>query len=147
MNGKYEARNRFKVSFHARTERVGGDVDGVATYPATKGLNSTRIAALGDSLRLIFAELRGNRTEVGDVAALTLDGLVEELLSYADRLRPMVADTALVLNQALDAGQTETDAFGDLLKDLERQGLIKVEGRELVLQPGFERAHSGRFAA
>jgi hypothetical protein len=27
-----------------------------------------------------------------------------------------------------------------MLKDLERQGLIKVEGRELVLQPGFEKA-------
>ncbi|MGZ4579339.1 MAG: adenylosuccinate synthase [Nocardioidaceae bacterium] len=32
--------------------------------------------------------------------------VVEELLSYADRLRPMVADTSLLLNQALDAGET-----------------------------------------
>ena len=32
--------------------------------------------------------------------------MVEELLSYADRLRPMVADTSLLLNRALDEGKT-----------------------------------------
>jgi adenylosuccinate synthase len=35
--------------------------------------------------------------------AIEVDEIVNNLLSYADRLRPMVADTALVLNQALDA--------------------------------------------
>ncbi|HTZ43675.1 MAG TPA: adenylosuccinate synthase [Jatrophihabitans sp.] len=38
--------------------------------------------------------------------ALEVDAVVEELLSYADRLRPMVADTALLLQQALDDGKT-----------------------------------------
>jgi adenylosuccinate synthase len=38
--------------------------------------------------------------------AITVDEIVEELLKYAERLRPMVADTGLVLNQALDAGKT-----------------------------------------
>lgn len=38
--------------------------------------------------------------------AITVDEVVDELLSYADRLRPMVADTALELNRALDAGKT-----------------------------------------
>ena len=38
--------------------------------------------------------------------AITVDSVVEELLSYVDRLRPMVADTSLLLNQALDNGQT-----------------------------------------
>ena len=38
--------------------------------------------------------------------AIEADAVVEELLSYADRLRPMVADTSLLLNQALDAGKT-----------------------------------------
>ena len=38
--------------------------------------------------------------------AITVDEIVNDLLSYAHRLRPMVADTGLVLNQALDAGQT-----------------------------------------
>jgi adenylosuccinate synthase len=38
--------------------------------------------------------------------ALEVSAVVEDLLSYADRVRPMVADTALLLHQALDAGQT-----------------------------------------
>jgi adenylosuccinate synthase len=38
--------------------------------------------------------------------AITVEETVEELLEFAERLRPMVADTALVLNQALDAGKT-----------------------------------------
>ena len=37
--------------------------------------------------------------------AITVDEVVEEFLAYADRLRPMVADTALVLGEALDARQ------------------------------------------
>jgi adenylosuccinate synthase len=37
--------------------------------------------------------------------AVSVDEVVEELLSYADRLRPMVVDTALLLSQALDAGK------------------------------------------
>jgi adenylosuccinate synthase len=38
--------------------------------------------------------------------AITVDEIVDNLLSYAERLRPMVADTALDLNRALDAGKT-----------------------------------------
>jgi adenylosuccinate synthase len=38
--------------------------------------------------------------------AIHADEVVGELLSYAERLRPLVADTALDLNQALDAGKT-----------------------------------------
>jgi adenylosuccinate synthase len=38
--------------------------------------------------------------------AVEVDAVVEELLSYVDRVRPMVADTALLLNQALDRGET-----------------------------------------
>ena len=37
--------------------------------------------------------------------AISLDDVVEELLSYRDRLRPMVADTSFLLAQALDAGK------------------------------------------
>jgi len=36
--------------------------------------------------------------------AITCDEIVEDLLSYADRLRPLVADTSQLLNDALDAG-------------------------------------------
>ena len=38
--------------------------------------------------------------------AVTADAVVEDLLTHADRLRPMVADTGLLLNQALDRGAT-----------------------------------------
>ena len=38
--------------------------------------------------------------------AITVEETVEELLSYAERIRPMVVDTSLVLNQALDHGKT-----------------------------------------
>src|SRR6188768_300669 len=37
--------------------------------------------------------------------AIEVDEIVTNLLSYADRLRPLVADTGLILNQALDAGK------------------------------------------
>ena len=38
--------------------------------------------------------------------AFTVDAVVEELLSFRDRLAPMVADTSLLLNRALDEGRT-----------------------------------------
>jgi adenylosuccinate synthase len=37
--------------------------------------------------------------------AITVDEVVDDLLTYAERLRPLVADTGLILNQALDAGK------------------------------------------
>lgn len=39
-------------------------------------------------------------------AAIRVDEVVEELLGYAERLKPMVCDTALILHQALEKGQT-----------------------------------------
>jgi adenylosuccinate synthase len=38
--------------------------------------------------------------------AIAVDEVLEEFLTYADRLRPMVRDTGLLLSQALDAGKT-----------------------------------------
>jgi adenylosuccinate synthase len=38
--------------------------------------------------------------------AVTADEVVADLLSFVERVRPMVADTSLVLNQALDRGET-----------------------------------------
>ncbi|KQV06907.1 adenylosuccinate synthase [Leifsonia sp. Root112D2] len=37
--------------------------------------------------------------------AFSVDEIVDDLLSYAERLRPMVADTSLFINQQLDAGK------------------------------------------
>jgi adenylosuccinate synthase len=38
--------------------------------------------------------------------AISVEEILEEIGAYADRLKPLTADTSLVLNQALDEGQT-----------------------------------------
>jgi adenylosuccinate synthase len=44
-------------------------------------------------------------TKVYNRAAIKVDETVKELLSYVDRLRPMVADTALELHEAISSGK------------------------------------------
>jgi len=39
-------------------------------------------------------------------AAVDAEAVTQELLSYAERVRPMVVDSSLLLNEALDRGQT-----------------------------------------
>ncbi|ANH37366.1 Adenylosuccinate synthetase [Nocardioides dokdonensis FR1436] len=52
-------------------------------------------------------ELKGQvLTKIYNRRAPSVDETLEELLQYVDRLRPMVADTGLLLNQALDRGET-----------------------------------------
>ena len=46
LQGKYQGRNRFRVSFHAPTGEAVGEAGEMATYPATDGLSSTQILAL-----------------------------------------------------------------------------------------------------
>jgi adenylosuccinate synthase len=45
-------------------------------------------------------------TKIYNRRAVTVEETVEELLAFADRLAPMVCDTGLLLNQALDRGET-----------------------------------------
>ncbi|GAA0203931.1 MULTISPECIES: adenylosuccinate synthase [unclassified Aeromicrobium] len=45
-------------------------------------------------------------TKVYNRRAVSVDEIVDQLLVHAERLRPMVADTALVLHEALDRGET-----------------------------------------
>src|ERR1700712_4151683 len=45
-------------------------------------------------------------TKVYNRRAITVEEVVEELRGYADRLEPMVADTSLLLNRALDDDKT-----------------------------------------
>jgi adenylosuccinate synthase len=45
-------------------------------------------------------------TKIYNRRAVTVDEIVTELTEYADRLRPMVCDTGLLLNQALDRDET-----------------------------------------
>src|SRR6476646_1930303 len=52
-------------------------------------------------------ELKGQvLAKIYNRRAPSVDATVEELLAFADRLRPMVCDTGLLLNQALDRGET-----------------------------------------
>jgi ATP-dependent DNA helicase RecG len=52
LSGKYQARNRFRVQFHAETgDEVGAASDEMATYPATDGLSTTQILALARQWR------------------------------------------------------------------------------------------------
>ncbi len=51
LQGKYQGRNRFRVSFHAPTGEAVGASDELATYPATDGLSSTQILALARQWR------------------------------------------------------------------------------------------------
>src|SRR6187551_3246406 len=46
LQGKYQARNSFRVQYHAPTGEETGAQGEVATYPATEGLSTTQIAAL-----------------------------------------------------------------------------------------------------
>jgi adenylosuccinate synthase len=45
-------------------------------------------------------------TKVYNRRAISVDEILDELLSKRDRLRPMVADTGLLLSEALDRGET-----------------------------------------
>src|SRR4051812_42996446 len=70
LQGKYQARNRFRVNRHAPTEEVAAVGDAVAEYPATKGITSTQIlalvgehrAAMFDAVERLPARLRAQET-------------------------------------------------------------------------------------
>ncbi len=71
-----------------------------------------RIADLFDP-KILRAKVEGSLDQknhllvkVYNRRAVSVDETVDELLALSERLRPMVADTGLVLNQALDAGRT-----------------------------------------
>jgi ATP-dependent DNA helicase RecG len=57
LHGKYEGRNRFRVSHHARTEEASAGADEVSHYAATEGLSSTQILALMGQARDALAEV------------------------------------------------------------------------------------------
>ncbi|MGI8558066.1 MAG: ATP-dependent DNA helicase RecG [Solirubrobacteraceae bacterium] len=58
LHGKYEGRNRFRVSHHAETdEAVGSAAGAVSHYAATEGLSSTQILALMRRARPALADV------------------------------------------------------------------------------------------
>jgi adenylosuccinate synthase len=64
-----------------------------------EGILREKVEAALDVRNQLLAKVYNRR-------AVSADAVVEELLSYVDRLRPMVADTSLLLNRALDEGRT-----------------------------------------
>ncbi|WP_068252223.1 adenylosuccinate synthase [Janibacter corallicola] len=62
-----------------------------------EGILRQKVEAALDFKNQVLAKVYNTR-------ATDVEEVVAELLSYADRLRPMVADTSLELEQALDAG-------------------------------------------
>ena len=64
-----------------------------------EGILRQKVEAALDVRNQLLAKVYNRR-------AVSVDAVVEELLSYVDRLRPLVADTSLLLNRALDEGRT-----------------------------------------
>ena len=64
-----------------------------------EGILTKKVEAALDLKNQVLAKVYNRR-------AIEAEAVVEELLSYAERLRPMVRDTSLLLNKALDEGRT-----------------------------------------
>ncbi|WP_163544041.1 adenylosuccinate synthase [Occultella kanbiaonis] len=82
------------------------------TYADKMNRVGIRISDLFDE-KILREKVEGALTQKNQVLvkiynrrAADIDAVTAELLAYAERVRPMVADTSLVLNQALDAGKT-----------------------------------------
>jgi adenylosuccinate synthase len=106
--------------YHVTLDKVGERFLGKAKIGTTgRGIGPTyadKVARLGIRVQDLFDEkilrqkvesaLDGkNQTlvKVFNRRALAVDEIADQLLSFTDALRPFVADTTLVLNQALDA--------------------------------------------
>ncbi|HET7432785.1 MAG TPA: adenylosuccinate synthase [Nocardioides sp.] len=95
------------------SNKIGTTGRGIGPAYADKVSRSgIRVADLFDE-KILHAKVEANLelrnqvlAKIYNRRAVAVDGVVEELLSYADRLRPMVADTTLLLNQALDDDKT-----------------------------------------
>ena len=57
LHGKYEGRNRFRVSNHATTDEAAASTEEVSHYGATEGLSSTQILALVSAERAALRDV------------------------------------------------------------------------------------------
>jgi adenylosuccinate synthase len=95
------------------SRRIGTTGRGIGpTYADKMNRVGIRIQDLFDE-KILRAKVEGvlelkNQilTKIYNRRAATVEATVEELASYADRLAPMVCDSGLMLNQALDRGET-----------------------------------------
>ena len=77
--------------------------------------------------------------------ALEAEAVIDFLLSYAERLRPMVADTALLLHEALDDGQDR--AAGGRPGHHARRRPRQLPVRHLLQRDRGRRLHRQRYPA
>jgi ATP-dependent DNA helicase RecG len=113
LQGKYQGRNRFRVSTHARTEEVAAVGDAVAEYPATKGITSTQI----------MAKVREHRAAIAD--------MIEPLpaaIRVAEKLPPRPDAIAAAHFADREAGRRRL-AFDELLLDQIVQLRLRREHR------------------
>jgi ATP-dependent DNA helicase RecG len=103
LHGKYEGRNRFRVSGHATTDEAGASTEEVSHYAATEGLSSTQILAL------VAAERAGLRDVVDP-----LPGRVRAANALPDRCAALEAMHFGADGQAVERGR-ERLAFEELL--------------------------------
>src|SRR3954465_5115135 len=95
------------------SRRIGTTGRGIGpTYADKMNRVGIRIQDLFDE-KILRAKVEGvlelkNQilTKIYNRRAVTVEATVDELRSYADRLKPMVTDTGLLLNEALDRGET-----------------------------------------
>jgi ATP-dependent DNA helicase RecG len=127
LAGKYQARNRFRVNAHARTDAPTGAADsGVAQYPATKGISSTQILAM--------AQL--HRSAVADA----VDPL-PAAMRVAEALPDAVAAFAAAHFGDREAGRRRL-AFDELLLDQVIQLRLRDERRGTDRAPALDGPHA-----
>jgi adenylosuccinate synthase len=110
------------TSYHVTLDKVTERFLGKSKIGTTgRGIGPTyadKISRVGVRVQDLFdekilrAKIEGALTSKNQVLvkvynrrAISVDEVVEELMGYADRLRPYIADTALLLNKALDDGK------------------------------------------
>jgi len=110
------------TSYHVTLDKVTERFLGKAQIGTTgRGIGPTysdKIARVGIRVQDLFDESILRQKVEGALAnknqvlvkvfnrrAIEVDAVVEDLLQYADALRPLVRDTSLLLNQALDEGK------------------------------------------
>ena len=97
-------------------------------------------------IKVLTARLRKANHQISTLALLDVYGRVARVnLDMAREEGRRLKDGRIAFRRATHQEianriGTTRETVTRMLKDLERQGLIKVEGRELVLQPGFEKA-------
>jgi CRP-like cAMP-binding protein len=112
-------------------------------FQNTFGQNPTISLAL---IRILTARLRRANQQISTLALLDVYGRVARvILEMAREEGRRLKDGRIAFRRATHQEianriGTTRETVTRMLKDLERQGLVRIEGREIVLQPGFEKA-------